>query len=103
VAVSLLLLITFPLHLFFVNNPFGFLKNCIHILFAKKTWIGYSFFNPQLPKLREGVLISNGSEKTKSHVLPLDSLQLIDYWYARDYRPMQDITTVFKNYRRLGS
>jgi hypothetical protein len=34
--------------------------------------------------------------------LPADSLQMMDYWYARDYEPSKDIKLLWRMYRRLG-
>jgi hypothetical protein len=44
----------------------------------------------------------NGIPLTTKQELPLQSLQMVDYWYARDYEPFQDISLILKNYRYLG-
>ena len=32
----------------------------------------------------------------------MQSLQMVDYWYARDYEPSQDLKLIWKSYKRLG-
>lgn len=100
--ISLLALISFPVHLFVVKKPFSFFANCLAVLIAKKTWIGYATEEKHLPKLKKGVLASNGIPLTSKQQLPVDSLQMLDYWYARDYQPLNDLKIIQKMYRKLG-
>ena len=40
-----------------------------------------------------------------SHIrqeLPEQGLHMLDYWYARDYEPFQDIKIIWKSYKKLG-
>ena len=55
-----------------------------------------------LPALRKAVIACNGIPLTIRQELPEQSLQMVDYWYARDYEPFQDIKIIWKSYRRLG-
>lgn len=102
VAVSLIGLITFPVHFLFVKKPFHFFANCFTILFGQKTWIGYATDENHLPTLRKAVIACNGIPLSIKQELPMQSLQMLDYWYARDYEPSQDIKLVWKCYKRLG-
>ena len=102
VVVSVFSIITFPVHLFFVKKPFGFLKNSVWVLSANRTWVSYIFHSASLPRLKKGVVAPNGIPLNTPQTLPINNLEMLDYWYARDYDPFQDITIIRKNYRYLG-
>lgn len=102
IIVSLLALVSFPVHLLGVKNPFRFFANCFAVLFAQKTWVGYATQEANLPVLRKPVIACNGIPLTTKQELPDQSLQMVDYWYARDYEPLNDIKMIWKMYRRLG-
>jgi O-antigen biosynthesis protein len=102
-ATSLLFLIFFPLHFFLVRRPFHLLTKAVQVLLGKKTWIGYAAQMASLPPLRPAVLTPDGLPVYGVlKKLPADH-QHIDFWYARNWEPRQDIKLIFKNYRRLGS
>ena len=101
-STSFSFLITFPFHFFFVRKPFSFFNNCFLVLFAKKTWIGYSVNGDRLPKLRKAVLGTNGISLNTEQQLPRESLEIVDHWSAMDYQPSQDLKLILKSYRRLG-
>ena len=98
---SLLFLLSFPLAFFLVEKPLLFFANCFSVLAGKKTWVGYRRPLPSLPPLRKSVLAPNG--KKGATALSSENLASIDYWYARNYEPRQDLKIVFANYRWLGS
>lgn len=102
VVTALVLLLTFPIHLLAVRQPANFLSNCVAVLFARKTWVGY-IRGQGLPRLRPGVLAPGGQPLQVAAHLPEESIQLVDYWYAHDYEPIQDLKLLVENYRRLGS
>jgi GT2 family glycosyltransferase len=99
---SLFFLITFPFHFLFVKKAFSFLNNCFLVLFAKKTWVGYTVNGKPLPKLRKAVIGTNGISLMAQQQLPAESLQIVDHWYAMEYQPSQDLKLILKSYRRLG-
>jgi len=103
VSVAFFALITFPIHLFLVKKPFTFFVNCVKVLFAKRTWIGYTTEEKNLPYLRKGIIACNAVLSSIKQQLPTESLQIIDYWYARDYEPLNDLRLIRKTYRHLGS
>jgi GT2 family glycosyltransferase len=103
VAVAFAALITFPVHLFIVRKPFSFFANCFTVLFIKKTWVGYASDDKNLPKLHKGVIACNGIPVSVKQPLPAENLQMVDYWYARDYTPVTDLKLIKKAYRNLGS
>ena len=103
IVVSILGLVTFPIHLIGVKKPFQFYVNCFLVLLTQKTWVGYSIANNKsLPAIRKAVLACNGVPLTIKQGLPEESLHTLDYWYARDYEPFQDLKIIWKSYRNLG-
>jgi hypothetical protein len=85
-----------------MKKPFAFFANCFGVLVAKKTWIGYASSDKQLPVLPAAVIGSNGIPMNAQLNLPKESLQMMDYWYARDYEPVKDLKMIMRLYRRLG-
>ncbi|MEO7922884.1 MAG: glycosyltransferase [Chitinophagaceae bacterium] len=102
ITAALLGLISFPVQLFVVKRPFRFFANCIAVLFSGKTWVGYAVPEKKLPVLRPGVIACNGVALSKRQVLPVESLQKMDYWYARDYEPVADVKLLWRMLRELG-
>jgi len=100
---SLLFLVTFPFHFIFVKQPASFFSNCFKVLFAQRTWVGYVTHDPSLPKLSKAIIGCDGMAPTMTQQLPAESLLMVDYWYAVDYEPVQDLRLIWKNYRKLGS
>ncbi|MGN6166099.1 MAG: glycosyltransferase family 2 protein [Flavisolibacter sp.] len=103
VATSLFFFITFPFHFLGVKAPLYFFKNCFDVLTGKKTWIGYIIPSSELPDLRKGVLGSNGQAKNGKDVVSDESLKTVDYWYAHDYEPLNDVKAIFAGYKDLGA
>lgn len=102
IIISFLALLSFPVHLFLVKKPLSFLVNCLAVLAARKTWVGYIKDGQQLPPLRKAVMTCNGFSATQPQQLPDDSLYKLDYWYARDYEPLYDLRLLWRRYRHLG-
>jgi hypothetical protein len=102
ISFSFISLIIFPIHFIGVRKPFAFLGNCLTVLFAKKTWIGYAVPKKNLPALRESIFASNGTNLSSALKLPIESLQEMDHWYAKEYEPLSDLKFLLRNYRRLG-
>jgi GT2 family glycosyltransferase len=100
--VSVVGLLTFPVHFFFMKRPLNFLVNCFTVLFFKKTWVGYLMYEKKLPPLRKSVLSCHGSPASSIPTLSEENIHLLDYWYAKDYEPTTDFKIVWKNYRKLG-
>ncbi|MFN2440278.1 MAG: hypothetical protein ABR503_13830, partial [Chitinophagaceae bacterium] len=102
-VMAVLLFISLPVYLLVAKQTGNFLSNCWKVCTGKKTWIGYIRENETLPPLRCSVLSANGTIKALAQSLPAESITLIDYWYAKNYEPLQDILLILKNYRKLGS
>ena len=99
---SFFCLITFPIHFIGIKNPLSFFSHCFSVLFARKTWIGYSVNAKNLPPLRKGIIACNGTPLSSLQHFPEDSLKMADLWYARDYEPANDVKLLWKSYTRLG-
>ena len=102
IFISCVALVTFPIHLVAVKKPIRFLSNCFGVLFAQKTWIGFALDEKNLPRLRKSVIACNGVVTSMKQELPEQSLRTLDYWYAREYEPSQDLKLIWKMYRNLG-
>jgi len=102
IVFSFLSLISFPVHFFGVRKPFIFFANCISVLFAQKTWIGYALDEKQLPSLRKGVITCGGEPVAEKQNLPQESLAAIDQWYAKEYIPNNDLKLLLRKYKNLG-
>lgn len=103
ISFSLLALVTFPIHLFGISKPAGFFSNCLSVLFAQKTWIGYALSEKKLPPLRSGIIACNGVPLSSLQQMPEESLRAVDQWYAADYEPVNDWRILFRNYKKLGA
>ena len=103
ISISLLAIITFPVHLVIIKKAFVFFANCFAVLLAQRTWIGYATEEKNLPSLRKGIIACNGIPVSEKQQLPAESLRMMDQWYARDYEPANDIRLIWKTYWKLGS
>jgi GT2 family glycosyltransferase len=102
IAFSFICLISFPLHFLFVKKTFPFLNNCLRVLLMQKTWVGYLGDEKFLPVLRKAVIGCNGTLVSQKENLTAENRQMMDYWYARDYKPGDDLKLLLKYYRDLG-
>jgi hypothetical protein len=100
VIISIILIITFPVHLFFQRNPISFFKNVFDVLFLRKTWVGYALPQNNLPPIKSGILTTTGLPGALN-TLPAESLASSDKWYASDYEVWQDIGIIKRGYRYL--
>ena len=102
VSISFFGIITFPVQFFIIRKPLRFFANCLFILLARKTWIGYASKEKNLPPLKSAIIACNGVATSTKQQIPVESLQMIDYWYARDYEPANDLKLIIRTYRNLG-
>lgn len=101
ILVSIVFLVTFPVHLFTKKRFFFFLKNTWQVLIGEKSWVGYSGNELALPPLKPGIITTTGLP-SKLNRLPKSSLNTADHLYARNYEVMKDIDLIWKNYRYLS-
>jgi GT2 family glycosyltransferase len=102
VFISIAGIISFPIQVFIIKKPFRFFSNCVQVLIAKKTWVGYAADEKHLPRLFPAVIASNGMPVGAPQQLPKESLQMMDYWYARDHTLTNDLKMIWRCYRSLG-
>lgn len=97
-----LLGISLPLHVFFIRNRTGFIRNLFTVLFGRKTWVGYnpSVNHAQLPSLKAGVL--NPADMFTGKKLDTPTLTNLNTLYAKDYRLENDLRIIKNAYRQLG-
>jgi O-antigen biosynthesis protein len=104
VASCLVLIILFPILIFLVYRPLGFIKNILMVLFSQRTWVGFirdkNFGIERLPNIRKGILNpldAYGEEKISEEIK-----QNLNFIYARDYNTNLDLNILFKGFRQLG-
>lgn len=102
VSAALISIIFFPAQFFIHKKPWLFFQNCFTVLFAARTWVGYAVREKNLPPLRKGIIACNGIPLSAKQLFTEESLQMMDYWYARDYDPVNDLKLIWKAYRSLG-
>jgi O-antigen biosynthesis protein len=104
IAVSLSLLVLYPIDFFFVKKPFGLLLNLFSVLFATKSLVGYTTQNVpddhRLPDIRKGILTPL-DVFTDKHIPP-EAAERLNIMYARDYKLTNDLSIIFKGFRELG-
>jgi GT2 family glycosyltransferase len=100
IMISILFLVSFPVHLFLQKRPIRFYKNVIEVLFRQKTWVGYAGSPQGLPLIRKGVLTSTALPAILNE-LPTDSLMKSDEWYATGYSAIIDLQKIRRGYSYL--
>ena len=102
VMVSVLFIVTFPVHFILQKNPVRFFGNVFDTLLLKKSWVGYSLQETMLPPLKPGVLSTTGLPH-ELNTIPPDSLAAADKWYATDYDVWNDVRIIRRGYAFLGA
>lgn len=89
--------------LFFVREPFAFLKNCFKVLTGKYSWIGYCETkdndNIKLPKIKKGIF--DPSTNISRNGLTEEEKEQLNIMYARDYSLSKDLNFFFKAIRKI--
>jgi O-antigen biosynthesis protein len=102
--VALSLLVFYPFALFLVRNPVGLLRNIFSVLFAFKSWIGFTphseYEAGKLPEIKHGVL--NPMDAFQNKNVPEGTTNRLDLLYARDYKLTNDLNIIIKGFRHLG-
>lgn len=102
-GVSIVLLLIFPLVLFFIRSPFGFIANLFSVFVGFKSWVGYNLSIPlshRFPSIKKGVLNpADYARKPIDNPATIDNLNIV---YARDYKVWNDLQIILRNIRSLG-
>ncbi|MGB1315771.1 MAG: glycosyltransferase [Chitinophagales bacterium] len=104
ILMSILLFLSLPISIWFIQNKTGVFSNIYNVFFGKKTWIGYienksNEYN--LPKIKKGVLnalLASGINENES--LNKDRINLN---YAKNYAVEKDFIYFFKAFKKLGN
>lgn len=102
VVVALLIWLSLPLQFLFNRHPIGLLRHAASVLFGRRTWIGYSGDGQTLPRLRKGVLGTNGQPAGQHEGGVTEGLALLDLHYARDHSIFDDLERIRRGYGKLG-
>jgi lipopolysaccharide/colanic/teichoic acid biosynthesis glycosyltransferase len=98
---SLCFLILFPVLVFIVKKPLGFLANIVNVLIGKKSWVGLKFNDKSLTKhVKAGVL--NPSSYLSSSIIDESTAKRLDMIYAKDYETTSDINIISRSLMYLG-
>lgn len=101
ITFSLILLISFPIALFFIKKPLKGLMNVFSVLFFTKSWVGVNIPNQSLAlNLKRGVL--SPTDALKKRNLDNDTILRINLLYIRDYNLNNDIRIVLNGFSYLG-
>ncbi len=104
VVTAAILLVFYPVEIFFVKRPFAFLLNIVAVLFRRKTWVSYTrsvAVGHSLPGLKNGVLSPLDAMKQKEQ--PSDIIEKINLLYARDYSLLKDVNIIFHAFKYMGN
>jgi hypothetical protein len=103
IGLSLILLLLFPILIWFWKPFGGILKNAFFVLIGKKSWVGYNPADLQLknlPKLRPAIL--NPSDALPYKPESPQTIHRINLFYAKDYQPGNDWEIIWKALRKLS-
>lgn len=99
---ALLLLLSLPVTVWFVQQWKGYLSNLWRVLSGRLSWVSYQNAEQayHLPSLKKGVL-SPADELPENH-LDQATVDRLNFLYARDYTPEKDFRILLRNFARLG-
>ena len=98
----LLFLLSVPLHLLLIRRRGPFIANLFKVLAGKRTWVGYNLPSSTLPPVKPGIITCTARAVNNPQGLTPESLQTIDFWYARDYEWTDDVRLIIRGYKWLG-
>lgn len=104
IAASIIILVGFPVWMWFIKHPGTAFVNLFKVLIGKMTWVGYAAISTEekrkLPPIKEAVLYpSDTFERQNIDPALLDRLNLL---YARDYNVISDLRILFKAFPLIG-
>lgn len=100
---ALSLLLTFPLHFWWIEHKKGFFKNIFKVLFGLKSWVGYAGNQPPygLPKIKKGVLSPIDGQVQQDETSEA-TVKRVNLLYAKDYSLSKDFGLLWQNFELLG-
>ncbi|MFA9391694.1 MAG: glycosyltransferase [Prolixibacteraceae bacterium] len=101
---SLVLLLTYFISVWFVDNRSGFFKNIVRVLSKKCSWVGYHVVNTELylglPVIQKGILKTTDLLDAES--FGKETIDRQNMLYARNYNIGKDFEIVLKAFTKLG-
>ncbi len=100
-SIALLMLVTFPISIWFVASKADLLRNWWQVVIGAKTWVGY---HPgyegalKLPSIKQGIINPLLAEAPVSDMI----VSRVNITYAKDYRALEDLRLVVRGFRSLG-
>jgi hypothetical protein len=102
---SLFLLIILPISIIIVKNKLRFFSNIFCVIFALKSWVGYSHYKnngfTNLPKIKKGVVSS--ADIYNKEKLTKELVENLNINYAKDYKILSDLLITYKTFSKLGN
>jgi GT2 family glycosyltransferase len=104
ILVSLSIVITIPVSVFYVKNPIKFLRNIFMVLIGLRTWVGFykteENDTSNLPHLQEGILTPVPVYEERK--IEQETIERLNLLYAKDYKFLNDLSILFRDFRFLG-
>jgi len=102
-VISLVILMFFPILIFFIRKPWRAFVNLLNILQGNKSFVAYYDKNIDttfLPKIKKGVFTTADllNEKDKN----IENINSRNIMYAKDYKIIQDLFIILKSWKNLG-
>jgi O-antigen biosynthesis protein len=101
---SLVLLLISPFALFYVKKPVGYVRNIFYVFFRYRSWVGLAPIPNEedeiLPEVRAGILnpVPGGKEISTQK----ETIRRLNLLYAKDYKVLNDITIMVREFKDLG-
>ena len=101
---SLVLLIIYPVILFFLKERWNGLLNIFRVLSGSYTWVGYyplfKDASPGLPKVKKSILTP--VDGLKNPDIPENTIELLNAGYAKNYSILTDARILFTSLMEIG-
>jgi len=104
VAVSLFVLLFFPIFMILTKTIWGIIRNALLVLFGFKSWVGYADSensdDHRIPNIKPGIVSTATPYRKKS--LTNEKIARLNLVYAKDYRMNYDLSIILKSIPCLG-
>lgn len=101
---SVILLIIYPISLFFVKKPWNGFLNIFKVLSGCFSWVGYYSVlkngNPSLPRVKRSILTP--VDGLKNPDIPESAIELMNAGYAKNYNILTDARILVNGLREIG-
>lgn len=102
VMMGLLFLLTSPISMWLVKNPFKFVKNSIQVLLGNNTWVGFTKqISIQVPHIKPGII--HPTTHLEQQLIDEATLNRLNMIYAKNYTVYSDLILIVKSFKILGA